>query len=398
MVNWRVNLWVLCVCTVFTSASYTMIIPFLPVYLLEIGVLDQDVAMWSGAVFSVSFLVGGIMAPIWGKIADKSGKKPMALRAGFCLTVVYALGAFVQSPEQLFCVRILQGFANGFMPASLALVATGTPQKELGMSLGIMQTGNIVGSVLGPLLGGSLAHIFGMRVSFLIAGAFLFVAAVAVAVFVKETKPEQSGAAKSSMLDDFKASLHNSILMEMLVLTVVVQIAILILQPVVTLYIAELQGGVGDAVLAAGIIFSMGGIAGAFAAPFWGRFGQTSGYFKAMTIAFIGAGVFNFMQYFPTSVWGFGVLQFFVGMFIVGVNPSISALLVNSTKADFRGRAFGIATTANQFGSMIGPLVGGAISASLGIRYVFLFTGTLLFLIGVTVYLRHRARQSARNG
>jgi MFS transporter, DHA1 family, multidrug resistance protein len=173
-VNWRINLWVLCASVVLTSASYTMIVPFLPVYLLELGVSEQDVAMWSGAVFSISFLVGAIMAPIWGKFADKNGKRLMAIRAGLGLAIVYFLGGIVTDPAQLLGVRILQGFANGFLPASLAIISSSAPKEQLGFSLGIIQTGQIIGGVLGPLLGGSLAHVFGMRASFFVAGGWFF--------------------------------------------------------------------------------------------------------------------------------------------------------------------------------------------------------------------------------
>lgn len=387
--NWRINLWVLCASVILTSASYTMIVPFLPVYLLELGVSEQDVAMWSGAVFSISFLVGAIMAPIWGKFADKNGKRLMAIRAGLGLAIVYFLGGIVTGPVQLLGVRILQGFANGFLPASLAIISSSAPKEQLGFSLGIIQTGQIIGGVLGPLLGGSLAHIFGMRASFFVAGVCLLFVTVVVVFLVKEPAQVEDRNAGSSMLEDIKHVAKNSLLVEMLGLTLLIQLAMMILQPVMTLYIAELQGNMEGVVLTSGIIFSLGGIAGAVSTPFWGRYGQRSGYFKAMALAFGGAGIFNFLQFFPATVVGFGALQFLVGTFIVGVNPSISATIVNCTDPSFRGRVFGFATTAYQIGAMIGPLLGGAIAASMGIQYVFIFTGLLLFGISLIVFYRY---------
>lgn len=390
MVKWQINLWVLCLSVVFTSASYTMLIPFLPVYLLEIGVGEADVALWSGAIFSISFFIGAIMAPIWGKIADKSGKRLMLLRAGFGLAIVYLLGGLVTSPEQLFAVRLLQGFANGFVPAALAIVSSSAPKEKLGMSLGVMQTGQIIGAVVGPLLGGTLAHVFGMRISFFIAGGFLLLVTALVMVLVKEPIIKRETQSAQSVYADLKVALSKPILAKMLGLTVIVQLAVLILQPVVTLYVADIQDGAGDAVLSAGLIFSLGGLAGAFSAPFWGRFGQRKGYLTAMAIAFCGAGFFNLLQYFPRDVWLFGVLQFCFGLFIVGVHPSISAVLVNGTEPNFRGRIFGIATTAHQLGSMLGPILGSLITASLGMQYVFLFTGILLLIIGLAVWREQR--------
>jgi len=392
-VNWRINLWVLAISVVLTAASYTMIIPFLPVYLLELGVSEQDVAMWSGAVFSISFLVGAIMAPIWGKFADKNGKRLMAIRAGLGLAIVYFLGGIVTGPVELLGVRILQGFANGFLPASLAIVSSSAPKEQLGFSLGIIQTGQIIGAVLGPLIGGSLAHVFGMRASFFVAAVCLLLVTLIVVFLVKEPDQVEDRHAGSSIFEDIKRAAKNSLLVEMMGLTLLIQVAMMILQPVITLYIAKLQGDMEGAVLTSGIIFSLGGIAGAVSTPLWGRYGQSRGYFKAMAYAFGGAGIFNFLQFFPETVTGFGALQFLVGAFIVGVNPSISATIVNCTDPSFRGRVFGFATTAYQIGAMIGPLLGGAIAASMGIQYVFIFTGLLLFSISLIVFYRYIYKQ-----
>lgn len=387
--QWQRNLWTLCVSVVFSSASYTMLIPFLPVYLLELGVPETEISLWSGAVFSVSFLVAAIMAPIWGRMADRNGKKRMVLRAGYSLAACYIIGAIVTSPIQLLGMRILQGFANGFLPASLAIVASSVPKEKLGFSLGCMQTGLLIGGIVGPLFGGMLSHYLGMRNSFFAAAFALFFATLAVSFLVKEPESETKAKDTGSLWDDLKTSLGNRLIMELLVLTFIVQLAVMVLQPIITLYIAKLQGTMEGAVLTAGFVFSIGGFAGAFSAPVWGRIGQNRGYFRVLSLTFCGAGLFILLQYFTESVMTFGAAQFMVGLFIVGINPAISALMVNATEANFRGRVFGLLTTANQFGSMAGPLIGGAISMAIGMQYVFIFTGMVLCLIGVGVFSRY---------
>ena len=184
----------------------------------------------------------------------------------------------------------------------------------------------------------------------------------------------------------------------MLGLAFVISFANMVLQPVITLYIAQIQGSFDDIMLTSGFVFSLGGIAGAISTTFWGTFGQRKGYFLVLLMAFCGAGVFNFLQYFPVTVTGFAVLQFFFGLFFVGANPAVSAMLVKSTDPDFRGRAFGLMTTANQSGATVGPLVGSLISTMLGIRFVFLFTGPLLVLLGLFVYTRHLGRKNTCPG
>lgn len=385
--GWRRNLWVLSIAVMLSGSSYTMVTPFLPLYLLDIGVSQSEVNVWSGVIFSISFLVSAIMAPYWGRHADKSGKRRMIMRAGFSLAVVYFLGAFVRNPVDLLLVRILQGFANGFVPASMAIIASSVPKEKMGFSLGVMQTTLLMGGILGPLMGGSLSHFFGMRLSFVIAAGIIFVGTVGVGILVKEpvnNEPPSEG----SMLDDLKIAFHNRKLVEMLLLLFGAQMISMTLQPLITLYVAELQGNMEGVALTAGIIYSMAGIAGAISAPMWGKLGQKKGFIQILVIAFIGAGIFNMGQFFIVNIYQFSVLQFFFGLFIVGVYPAINTIAVNSTDKAFQGRIFGLTTTANHLGSMVGPLVGGMISSWLGIGPVFLFTGSVLIMIGLLVFFK----------
>ena len=385
--GWRRNLWVLSIAVMLSGSSYTMVTPFLPLYLLDIGVSQSEVNVWSGVIFSISFLVSAIMAPYWGRHADKSGKRRMIMRAGFSLAVVYFLGAFVRNPVDLLLVRILQGFANGFVPASMAIIASSVPKEKMGFSLGVMQTTLLMGGILGPLMGGSLSHFFGIRLSFVIAAGIIFAGTVGVGILVKEpvnNEPPSEG----SMLDDLKIAFHNRKLVEMLLLLFGAQMISMTLQPLITLYVAELQGNMEGVALTAGIIYSMAGIAGAISAPMWGKLGQKKGFIQILVIAFIGAGIFNMGQFFIVNIYQFSVLQFFFGLFIVGVYPAINTIAVNSTDKAFQGRIFGLTTTANHLGSMVGPLVGGMISSWLGIGPVFLFTGSVLIMIGLLVFFK----------
>lgn len=386
--NWRRNLWALWFSVILSSSSYTMVIPFLPLYLLDIGVSSKDVHMWSGLVFSVTFLIAAVMAPYWGRRADKAGKRRMVIRAGLSLSLTYFLGAFVRDPVELLIVRILQGFANGFVPASMAIVASSAPKEKMGFSLGMMQTGLLIGGIMGPLLGGVLAHLFGMRLSFVIAATAILIGTIAVRMLVVEPKND-APPSEGSIIDDFRTAFHNRRLVEMLALLFIVQMTSMVLQPLITLYVAELQGKMEGAVLSAGIVFSLAGVAGAIAAPLWGRIGQRKGFFKILVIAFIGAGIFNTGQFFVGDIYKFGLLQFLFGLFVVGVYPAVNTIAVTYTEPHFKGRVFGLTTTANQLGSMVGPMVGGLVSSWLGIRPVFVFTGSVLLIIGLILSLKY---------
>ncbi|NLP42820.1 MAG: multidrug efflux MFS transporter [Veillonellaceae bacterium] len=393
--NWQRNLWVLCLGAMLSASSYTMVIPFLPLFLLEIGVSAQNVHMWSGMVFSVTFFVAAVMAPYWGRRADKSGKRKMVLRAGISLAVVYFIGAFVTNPYELLIVRILQGFANGFIPASMAIVASSAPIDKMGFSLGIVQTAILIGGIIGPLIGGSLSHVFGMRMSFVVAGTAIFLGTILVKFLVVEPE-NQAAPSEGSIIDDFRIAFGNSKIVQMLALLFSVQVASMALQPLIALYIAELIGKVETAGLTSGIVISLAGVAGAISAPLWGKLGQRRGFYNTLVVGFMCAGFFNALQYFADDIYKFSILQCLFGLFIVGVYPAINTIAVTYADENFKGRLFGLMTTANQLGSMTGPLIGGAVSSWLGIRPVFLVTGILLIILGAVLAAKNRNSATGR--
>lgn len=391
--EWKKNLAVLTLGMVFAAVSYTMIIPFLPLFLLELGATEESVALWSGLVFSSTFLVAAIMGPVWGKRADRYGKKKMVLRAGYCLAVVYLLGALVENPYHLLGMRILQGFANGFVPAALAIIATNVPKEKMGFSMGLMQGGLLVGTIVGPLFGGVLSDWFGMRMSFVVAG--LIIGAITVLVtFVVKDNSRQEQTSVTSMREDMRIALTNRRVRDMLILLFILQMGGLTLQPIITLCVDALNptgDALGGTVIASGLVFSLAGISGAISAPFWGRYGQKFGYYRVLVVAFTGAGLMLVGQSQSDTLTMFCTMQAIIGFFIVGVQPALNAIMVNACNADFHGRVFGIATTFNQLGCMAGPLVGGVLSGVVGNMAVFACVGLMLLATAMTVFCRERS-------
>lgn len=184
---WKPALIILSLSAVLMSVSYTMLIPFLPMYLLqELHVAQSDVNLWSGVIFSSSFLISGIMAPIWGAMAGKRSRKLMAVRAAVLLSISYALGGIVQNEWQLLAMRCFQGFAAGLWPACLSLMTCYAPKEKLGICLGTLQGAMTAGGVLGPLAGGILAEAFDMRTTFFVGAVGLAIITFLLVFFIKE--------------------------------------------------------------------------------------------------------------------------------------------------------------------------------------------------------------------
>lgn len=386
MGNWRIQLGILVFDAVIMSAGYSMLIPFLPMYLLkELHVDPAHVSLWSGAVYSVTFLIGGIMAPIWGRIADRKSRKLMMVRSGVGLALSYGFAGLAATPFQLFLARTLQGFAAGLISVLLAMTSSVVPKEKLGIGMGLFQSGLTLGNVMGPLLGGFLATWVGMRASFYMASLFLVVLTVLTWFFVPE--PDK-GAAKvdQEQVDVWK----NPKVRELLTYQFIVFMVILYVQPILSLYVQSMVPADANVVLLSGIVFSAVGVASAFTAPLWGRWGQRVGFVKVMIICAFFGGIMNFFVSVPQNIYGFGAMNFCFGMFFSGVSPSLSSMLASVTKPNERGLAYGLMFSAQQYGSMLGPLIGGAFVMFFPMRYIFCLSAVTLIGLSIIAYRKHR--------
>ena len=386
---WKKNLPVLWLGVFLCCASYTSCIPFLPVYLLrELGVAPEEVNFWAGISFAVTFLGCTVMAPYWGALADHVGQRKMAIRAGYGLALSYFLTGACQDMYQLIGVRILCGLVAGFVPACMSMASSSLPESRMGWGMGLMQTAMASGSIMGPLMGGYMASWFGMRMSFYVGSLALFAATTAVMLVVKDMTILQKGDFSAiSLWRDLKDSLCNKELRFIMFMFFMIQTCVMTIQPLITLYVGQLMGAMGDeAVKMSGVIFSLAGFAGILAAPFWGKRGQRYGFVRIFALVTFAAGFINLFQVFIQDVWQFAAIQFIYGLFLAGAVPNINADLTVVTDKNTRGKAFGLSTSANQFGGVVGPLLGGALGAVLATRYVLVATGCILMCMGAYSY------------
>ena len=388
-INWRLNLIVLWIGSFLACASYTMCIPFLPVFLLQdLQVAQQNVNFWSGLTFSIAFLGAAIMAPYWGARGDKVGQRRMAIRAGFGLAITYFMTGLCQNEWHLFFVRGFCGLISGFVPASMSLVSSTIPVERLGWGMGLMQTAIASGNILGPLLGGYMSSWFGMRMSFFLGGGFLFISTLLVVFLVKDVPiAKERRERKITLVKDISVALSNADLRYVMCMFFVIQGCIMLIQPLITMYVGDLMGKMDDETIKmAGVIFSLGGVAGIIASTFWGKQGQKHGYLLMFCFVTCSAGVVNLFQYVVQDVYQFALVQFIYGLFLSGAVPNINARLVEATDQAMRGKAFGLLTSAQQLGGVCGPLLGGVCGRFMPTRYVLMLAGCTLLTVSIYTY------------
>src|SRR5471032_3091509 len=184
---WRRNL-AICVFGSFTTlVSLTLLLPFLPIYVEELGVKQSAaIVEWSGIAFGATFLGTGFTAPLWGYLADRYGRKPMLVRAALGMAIIMPMIGLAHNVYELTLLRLAAGVIGGYASSSTLLVATQTPADKSGWALGVLSTGALAGTLIGPLIGGLLPGLIGIRNTFFLTGSVIAVAAFVTLFFVKE--------------------------------------------------------------------------------------------------------------------------------------------------------------------------------------------------------------------
>lgn len=391
--SWKILLAMMVTFALMMSSSYTMLIPFLPIYMQsELGATADNVSLWSGVTYAITFAISAFVSPIWGKLSDKMGKKPMIIRSSFLLAITYFLGGIVRTPFELFLVRAFQGIASGLWPACLVMMSACVPKNKIGISMGLMQSANICGGIIGPLLGGILATAFGMRNSFYVGAVALSLITVTTILFIKEPPVAPEKEINKAQNPSYLNFIKDKNILILLLCVCMTNLVILQIQPIVSLYVQQLSHNSDKAVLLTGFIMSLGGIAGALASPLWGKTGQKVGFYKTITLAFISAGLLVSLQGVPNSLVLFGLMQFLCGLGFSGIFPSANSILVLLTPPSSRGMGFGSLFSAQMIGGALGPVIGGVIVSFMSFNSVYIISGSILFVIGI--YLKFFAPES----
>ncbi|CAM3972720.1 multidrug efflux MFS transporter [Alicyclobacillus pomorum] len=378
---WKRNLWVCWFGSFATTAGMSLITPFLPLYIEQLGVHETGaVEQWSGIAFGATFLLSAIVSPIWGRLADKRGRKLMLIRASLGMAVVVTVMGFVQNVYELVGLRLLMGAVSGYIAAAITLVATQTPKEHSGWALGTLSTGTVGGTLLGPLIGGYLAEALGLRNVFFVTGGLLLVAFAASILFVREQFTPAKEATSLSFREVWKLIPNPQVVAAMFVTTFILQLANMSIQPIVTVYVEQLTPHSAHVALIAGVVMASAGFANVLSAPWLGQLSDKVGPRKVLLVALVAAGVLFIPQAFVTNPWQLMILRFFLGIATAGLLPSINALVRRSAPTSIAGRVFGYNQSAQYLGNIGGAVLGGQMAAYFGIHYVFFSTSALMLL------------------
>jgi DHA1 family multidrug resistance protein-like MFS transporter len=389
--GWRRTLWAMVGIQILMTGSFGFLSPIVPLMLPQLGVTSPEgVDIWSGAITGSTSFVAAFASPIWGRIADRHGRKLSLLRSSCAIAFFTAIMGLSANVWQFFIARALMGMFAGFSTSAIALVASQVPERRLGYALGWLSSGQMVGSLVGPVIGGILADITeSYRIPFYVTSAACFSGLGLTWFVVQENfvKPKESGRARS-LLAGLGLLLGSSSLLALFFVLFMAQFGVRTVQPMVTLFVQELIGSPPAIATLAGIAFSITGLANLLAAPFLGNRSDIIGYRRVLLICLLGATVTSVPQIFVHSYWLFVAERFAVGLFIGGILPTANALIGRGAPRESRGTIYGMTASATFLGNSLGPLSGGFIAAGFGIRWVFALTSALLVVNLVWVWFK----------
>ena len=380
--HWRRNLRYIAAACFLVSVGFNLISPFIPMFIMELG-QHENVATLSSIAMSATSLMAAIMAPVWGSLADKYGKKVMFLRAGTGLAISNMLIALSQNFWQFLALRLLNGFLSGFIPASIMFIATNTPERRVGLALGINQSATSIGTIMGPALGGYLAAQFGMRFSMGVAAVLILIASLLAIFGSKELVLNTDRSKRTDVIGDMKAVMSDATLRGVIFAMFLVNMSISVIQPVLALYIATMPFE-GNLEVVTGYVFSVIGISTAIGAPLISRL-HTRVAPKMVFFYGLALGALLYTaQGMTNSVLMLGGQRFLFGFANSAITITANVLVTGAASAEMRGRTFGALNGIASLGNVAGPLMGGTIGDAAGYNMAF-FMGTGLFMLALGI-------------
>ena len=388
MTSWKRNLYIIWIAELIAISGFSVMFPFLPYYVQELGVTDlHQVELWSGALFAAHAVTMAVSAPIWGSLADRYGRKIMVQRAMFGGAVVMASMGFVQNVWQLVALRAVQGALTGTVSAATTLVASTTPRERSGYALGLLQTAVWTGASVGPVLGGLVADTWGYRSAFWITGVLLMIAGFTVWRFVQEDfklRSEDPDEPHDGFWDGLKLVVQNKPVLSLYSVRLTVRVATRLMGPVLPLFIQSLLPPTARVASVTGLISGVRAGTGALGAVTLGRASDRLGYRRVLLVCAVGVALLYIPHFFVTAPWQLLVLQGGVGLVMSGVLASVSALLANLAPEGRQGAVYGVDASVVSAANAVGPMAGASVAAAFGLRMPFLLAA-VAFAIAVVM-------------
>ena len=379
---WRKNLFVISFAEFLAVSGFTIVNPFLPLYLQQLGgYTNKEAALWSGIAIGGGGIAMFLSAPMWGLVSDRLGRKPMLLRALFGGALVVGLYTLMSNVHFFIGLRMIQGIFTGTVAAGAALIATATPKNRIPFAMGIMTGSVYAGNSFGPLMGGLLADNFGFTSTFIVTSALLITGGILVLLLTQENFVPPIKERRISLAQTLRLAISPDILPLLLVI-IAINMGPQMISPVITLIIGALNPA-GDVATSAGLTFALMGVIASVSSFVISRINTRFSLKNILIFSCLITG----LLYLP-PIWSRTITQIIItvgltGLLVGGTIISSNSIISFSVPADQQGIAFGLAQSATSLGRGLGPLIGGGLAPLIGLRSVFGAVAGVFAIVGV---------------
>jgi DHA1 family multidrug resistance protein-like MFS transporter len=373
-------------------AGFTIVMPFLPLYIRDLGVSDvADIALWTGLTLGATPAVTAFSAPLWGRVGDRYGSKILVLRSLSAFVLTKGAMAFVTAPWQLFALRALLGVFAGYGALTVSMAAESVPREQMARAIGTVQIAQRLGPAVGPVIGGILAPAVGLRASFIVAAVFYLSAMLLIAVFYVEPRTRQARAARRPIGEVFRELYRTPGFVMVFTAILCLQLVDRSFGPILPLYVELLGLPESEVAFVSGVLFSIAAIFAALghhvAEPLMLHWPSRVLVAGSAVVTALGL----LLLVLVPSIWAFAVALAISGAAIgVGMTSTYTSggrLLPH----DAHATGFGVLTTASLVGLAVSPIVAGLISGP-GLRIVFEADIVLLAGLALAAWVRMEAR------
>jgi MFS transporter, DHA1 family, multidrug resistance protein len=380
--DWEKTAWIASATQLFCLIGFGLGLPFLPMYVQALGVTERaQVAVWSGVISGSAALTMAVLAPIWGVLADKYGRKPMLVRSMIGGAIVVAAMGFVGDVWQLLAMRLVQGAVTGSQAAAAALVAAATPANQVGFALGLVSTAVQVGNTIGPVIGGVTVGSLGFRGSFVLGGVLLLIGGLMAIFWVDEPanpvrqRPGPPEGIWARTFGPLRWPGFRGLLLLQLGTSFVFSAAVNLLP----IYLQDMQRPNWlSAELASGLSITLTAITAALGMPFFGPWTDRHGPRGLLMLSLVGSGIVLGVQALVPTVGLFLALRAVLGVWLAGVTATMAVLTKLSSPVGREGAAYGASGSAQGLGWGLGPILGSGVVALGGIPALYLVIGAMM--------------------
>jgi len=371
--------------------GFTLVMPFLPLFIRQLGVPDVgDIAMWTGVSLGVTPALTALLAPAWGRLGDRFGRKIMVERSLVSFVVLFAAMAYVTNVWQVLAIRAVQGLFAGYGSLSVAMAAESAPRDRMPNAIGLVQTAQRIGPAVGPVIGGVLAGLMDLHRVFLLT-ALMYAAGL---VFVHAMYDDRATHATLEPAETGRVTFLNVLAFQNFILMMVVIFGLQFVDrsfgPVLPLWVEQTGVAHDRVALTSGVLFSIMALTGALGHHFCGKllkkYSSRAVIGGGTAVAAAASGLFalsgNFWVMCAASlVFGIGI-----GAAMTASFSAAGAVIPPGA----HGAGFGVLTSASLVGMASSPFIAGFVGGA-SLRIVFVLN---LVVMAVTSLLVARTMKS----